>query len=992
MRFNIPHKRRLLCTAVSLSLLQLANQSFAQAPAAAAPEVEEVVVTGSYIRRSEGFQAASSVTQLNADDLADQGTMNLGEVIQNMSFVGGPSSSTTNTIQGTSSRSQSVDLRGLGPRSTLTLVDGKRVADENVQMMVPTIAIQRIDIVADGAAALYGNEAVAGVVNFVPYTSYDGGKVEVYGERDGEGDYDEESVQAMWGGDIGGLDVVLAGQYKTNSRLGWDERPYLAQAGMNYSSLAPGNYTVPLRDAAGRYTGKTGPQADPNCAPASERDFYVADAKNNPFGMKVGNNCWFDYGDTRSYREPTDTGSVFANATWEIDEDLTLRAQYFTSRLYQLSHTSTSNPGNSRIGELPTVRGEQPGNPFLAKNAAGLQLYGIDTNGDGLPDRGTQDLNKDGLMDYLVSGTTANGILLHEDVRARSLRPINKTHTTSDGHTSDGDNLSGSTDHNSRLMFQADFKVPFLEGWEGMAAYAKSEQQLRYMNNQAYDIEAMKQGLKCDVRRDRDACYNPFFVVDQSTNNTKDLMNAIAARERKMTQSWLDTVDIVLNGEIPLGGFELPGGVIGAAVGYQWRNDKYTNTPSTVELRGDTWIGSPFPEEITTGTRGVDAYFVELAIPVLETVEIEAAVRHESFSTKQKSTDPKFGITWATTDWLTLRATTGDAFIAPSLTQLLDPVSCGLSTVSDRFTPFSAFTTACSGGNPALENEYSTSKQLGMDLSFGDFDFSLTWNETDFQNRIVGISGQTVMNNEFAAFKTWSGFTGSGVGAANQPTRAQLAAWLASGKSNPEILRDPDDIGNLLQITTPGSVNATSVKVTAYDVQANYRFSMNDWGDFRINLQGTMMDSFEYQDSPTAPVREGLGLTNLLTATAPAVPDWKANLRLGWVLGNQAVTGTVHYVSALDWDGTNYIPSILQFAGTNPNPSIIGGQVKAWTDFDLAYTYRGISLYGGEVGVSVGSRNLFDRAAQRTPDFAGVIGELQDPMGRSIYARMTYDF
>src|SRR5690606_32604264 len=131
---------------------------------------------------------------------------------------------------------------GLGARSTLTLLDGKRIADENVNSMVPTIAIQRIDVVADGAAALYGNEAVAGVVNFVPYTSYDGTKVEIYGEMDDGNDYDEESLQMMWGGDIGDLDVVLAGQYRTNSRLGWDERPYLAQAGMNYSSNAPGNY------------------------------------------------------------------------------------------------------------------------------------------------------------------------------------------------------------------------------------------------------------------------------------------------------------------------------------------------------------------------------------------------------------------------------------------------------------------------------------------------------------------------------------------------------------------------------------------------------------------------------------------------------------------------------------------------------------------------------------------------------------------------------
>lgn len=987
MRFNIPHKRRLLCTAISLSLIPIATQSFAQEM-----EVEEVVVTGSFIRRSEGFTQASQITQISADDLADQGTLNLGEVMQNMSFVGGPSSSITNTIQGTSSRSTTIDLRGLGPRSTLTLMDGKRVADENVNVMLPTIAIQRIDIVADGAAALYGNEAVAGVVNFIPYSSYDGVKIEAYGEQDDRGDYDEQSMQMLWGGDVGGLDVVVAGQFRTNSRLGWDERPYLAQAGLNYSSNAPGNYVVPDRDASGQYTGSTTRTPDPNCAPASQRESYQVDQANNPYGMRVGSTCFFDFGDTRSYREPTDTTSIFANATWDVSDDLTLKLQAFNSRLAQVSYTSTSNPGNSRIGELGAIRGEIPGNPFLATNASGQQLYGVDMNGDGVPDRGSQDMNNDGLMDYLVSGTTPNGVILHEDVTARTLRPINKTHTTSDGHTVDGDNISHSTDHNSRLMLQADFTVPFLEGWEGMAAYAKSVQKLRYMSNQNFDITAMQQGINCDVVNDRDACYNPFFVVDQADNNSLQVMNAIAARSKEMEESWLDTIDIVLNGEVPLGGFELPGGAIGAAIGYQRRNDKYTNTPSVHEIRGDTWIGSPIPENITSGSREVDAYFMELAIPVLSNVEIEAAVRREEFSTGQESTDPKLGVTWAATDWLSLRATTGDAFIAPSIEQLLDPISCGLSTVTDRFSTFSAFTTACSGGNPDLENERSTSKQLGFDLVFGDFDLSVTWNETDFDNRIVSITGQQVMDADFAAFKAWSGFTGSGVGAANQPSTAQLQAWLASGLSNPDIIRDPGDLGTILQVTSSGNVNAQSVKVTAYDIQGNYRFSLNDWGDFRINLQATYMDEFLYKDDLDSPVLDAVGKTNLQTGTAPAVPELKANLRLGWVYDNHAVTGTVRYVDEVEWDGTNFVPIINFFANTNPNPTIVGGKVRAWTDFDLAYTYRGINLFGGEMGFSVGSRNLFDRQAQRTPDFAGVMGELQDPMGRTLYARMVYDF
>ena len=979
---NTPFKRRLLCTSVCLSLFPFSQGSIAQQN----EEVEEIIVTGSFIRRSEGFTQASSVTQLNADDLAAQGTMNLGEVMQNLSFVGGPASSITQTIQGTSARTNNIDLRGLGARSTLVLVDGKRIAEANVNVLIPTIAIQRIDIVADGAAALYGSEAVAGVVNFVPYNAYDGSKVEVYTEQDSRGDYEEHSVQGLWGGEIGDLNVVLAAQFKTNTRLAQDERPKLAQAGMNYSSNAPGNWVVPLRDASGNYTGTRANRPDPNCAPASQRQFLREGENNNPYGMLVGNDCYFDYGDTRSYRDPMDNNSLFANASWDVSDDLSLSVQGFTSRLHHTIYTSTSNPGNSRIGELPVVRGEIPGNPFRAINAAGQPLFGIDANGDGIPDRGTADLNNDGMPDYIVTGTSDNGVPLFEDVRPRTLRPINKTHLMANGFTPDGDNISGSLDRNSRYSVQADFKVPVLEGWEGFAAYSRSARRYTVMQTQEYDIEAMKHGLRCDPINDRDACYNPFFVTDQANQNTAQVMEAIAARRRSTNVAELDVIDIVINGEV---GIELPGGPVGAAVGYQRRDDYYQNTPSETAIRGDTWIGSPVRETVTSGSRVVDSYFAEFALPVLSNLEVEAAVRMEDFSTGQRSTDPKIGFTWAATDWLSIRGTTGDAFIAPSLTQLLNPVTCGLSTVTDRFSPFSAFTTYCSGGNPALQNETSTSNQLGFDFTFGDLSLSITWNETDFTNRIVTVTGQQLMNAEFEAFKAWSGFTGSGTGAAGRPSMDQLRAWLASGLASPDIIRDPNDLATILQVNSPGSINAQSIKVTAWDVTADYSLSLGNLGDLRFSLQATNMKEFLYADSTTVAKADGVGSTNLQTGTAPAVPDWKGNLRMGWVMGRHAVTGTVHYISELDWDGTRY-PIIDSFANTFRDANLT--KLKAWKAMDLAYTYRGIEVFDGEIGVSVGARNLFDRQAQPTDDFAGVMGELQNPMGRSLYARVVYDF
>ena len=993
MQFKIPHKRNLLCAAISLSLLPVAGTSLAQDEAT----VEEVIVTGSYIRRTEGFTQASSVTQLTAEDLEAEGTLNLGEVVSQLTFVNGDASQITNTIQGQDSRATRIDLRGLGARSTLTLLDGRRVVDDNVNALIPTIAIQRLDIVADGSAAAYGNEAVAGVVNFVPYTSYDGFRIESYAEGDTRGDYDEHSVQMLWGGDIGDINVVLAGQFRQNSRLAWNERNILANSGLVISSNAPGNWFVPNRDEDGNYTGSRGGAADPSCTPGSERTDYTPGVASNAYGMRLGTSCFFDFGDQRSAREPAEFSQLFANVTYDVNDDLTLSFQGVTSRVFERTYTSTSNPGNSRIGELPAVRGEMPGNPFRACRGGRFDrfnpfvcsdpadnLFGVDFNGDGIPDRGSADVNNDGLMDAIVH---PNGwIPLYEDVVARTLRPINKTHTRSHGHAPDAANLSDNIDHLSRYTFEADFTVPFLEGWEGNAAYTHGYRDFQFMSNQNYDIQHMIQGLKCDVVHERSGCYSPFLIVNPEDNNSVHVMNAIAGRSIEIFEDKLDTIDIVLNGELPFGGFELPGGPIGSAVGYQFRDDKYLNIPSEEELAGDTWIGSENKESASSGSRTIDAVFAELALPVLDNLQLELAVRREEFSTGQTSTDPKYGITYAPLDWLTLRATSSSAFIAPTLEQLLNPVTCGLGTVSDPFSTFEAWTTTCGGGNPNLGNESSESSQFGFDIVLDNFDFHVTWNETDFQSRIVGKNAQDLLDEEFEVFKEATGFSGDG-----KPTLDQLQAWVNDPRSNKEIIRSRDDVATILQICCRGSINAEFVKVTAWDFEGNYTFGFDNIGDFRIGLQATYIQEYLTQSDPESPIRDVAGGYNYRTAAAPELPHWKANLRMGWVNGNHAVVSTVHYVDDLPYDGPAY-SHMDSFGGFYRPGNIFDTGIYAWTDMDIAYTYRGLEMFDGEMSMTVGLRNAFDREPQRSPEFMGVVGGLQDVLGRVLHARLVYDF
>ena len=468
------------------------------------------------------------------------------------------------------------------------------------------------------------------------------------------------------------------------------------------------------------------------------------------------------------------------------------------------------------------------------------------------------------------------------------------------------------------------------------------------------------------------------------------MLEAIAARQHESELVQLDVIDVIFNGELPLLGFELPGGPIGAAIGFQRRDDSFMTSPSPVQIAGNAWIGSPDPIPVSHFNRVVDSFFLELAIPLLSNLELELAVRNEDFDSGQKSTDPKFGITYAPTDWLTLRATQGDAFIAPTLEQLFEPVNCGLLTVTDRFGPFDAFTLGCGGGNSALQNETAKSKQLGFDLNFNDFDFHFTWNETAFENRIIRTSAQTIINLDFFAFQQWSGFSGDGLTPAAQPSLAQVQSWVDSGLSDPRIHRDSTDVLTIGQMDS-GRSNAQSVKVTAYDIEANYQLSLNDWGDVRVGFTATYIDEFLYQDDPSSPVIDGAGLYNNGTAAAPNLPQIKANLRVGWVRGDHAVTSTLHYIDSLPYDGPSG-SSIPEFAFTNYSRDVIDNGIKAWTDMDIAYTYRGYEAFGGEASFTLGLRNAFDRQAQRSPEFAGVIGELQDPIGRVIYARMVYDF
>jgi outer membrane receptor protein involved in Fe transport len=965
-------QKKLLCAAISISLLQISGSAIAQA---ADPEVEEVVVTGSFIRRTEGFRAASPVTQISADDVALAGTPNMGDVVANMSFNQG-SPVTQNSLTGASSTSTSVNLRGLGSGATLNLVDGMRVIGTNVNTFVPQIALARLDVVTDGAAALYGSQAVAGVVNFVPRDSFDGVRVELYQQGDDRGDYKDTMMSFLGGTEWNGLNIVAAAEWRANGTLRMRDRPEQANAGLTSSSTSnPGNYTVPLRDATGKLTGKTSTLPDPGCG-VTRADQPMSEGSNpngflfNQTGAAGGTRCWYDYGEFWDYRTAQDVGTAFLNLSYDVSDALSLSAQtsFFSRRAY--NRGSASNPGG-RVSELPVIRGELPGNPYRAKSSTGALLFAQDVNNDGIPDRNTAG-------QVIVAPT---GIAFNEDVKFAAWRPWGKQGTLPSQLNSDGSLGSDTYIRGFRQALKAEFAVPgdFLQDWRGTATYTYS-QQLDKSLAPNFSLSAIKQGLNCDVKKDRAGCFNPFVSTSPSTLNTQAVADSTVLHSNRVnSEDKLQTFDIVFNGDLPLGGFELPGGAIGSAIGYQRRSDRFNDIPSLHSLTGDVFIGAQlFPN---SDGRHVDSYFAELSVPILDNLEAQLAVRNEKYSTGQSSTDPKYGLVYTPFEVLTLRASAGTSFIAPSLNQLNAPQSCGLTNVSDPFTSFAAFTANCSQGNANLVPESADTMSVGFELEIiEDLNLSIDWSETDFTDRIVSSTTSDVLATDFFNFKQATGFAGPG-----KPSLAQVAAWNADPRSDKRIQRNSDAMDQIDRIIS-GDSNASSMLVRATDMKLSYRFDMEGIGFFNVALDASYLDTYAYQLRADRPVIEGVGKQNEPTGAVPPLPRWKGNLSLGWTSGQHSANMTVRYLHDMAFDANPFDYQAKLPYSNFRNPT----ELHAFTTVDASYNFSQLEALGGEFAFTVGARNLFDRLPQKVPMLGGIESIMYDPTGRMLYARVSY--
>ena len=682
-----------LAVAISAQLIPFGNIAIAQEESAEKEqEVELIMVTGSFVRRSENFESPSPLAVLDAGDIDSIGAKSIADITQTLTINTGaentPDAFTQNATAGTSN----INLRGLGVASTLILLNNKRqvvnaqnnnggVNFVDTSSLVPMIAIDRMEVVKDGASALYGSDAVAGVVNFITKTDYEGAQISLDYQDGAHGDNKEYNLQGLWGAVGDDSSILAAISYTNRSPLFTRDRRISRPVDDSSSLGNPGSYFI----------GPT-PFIDPTgCGEFGGLPLLLAPPGTVP-GLDVGL-CRFDFGKGFSFVPDESRVTTYVKATKQLTENIEWTTEITSARNRAERGGSPSFP----ILTFPTVPANHPNNVFGQDVSYFGREVGNDANGNALP------------------GDPAN-------TESDTFRFM----TMVQGELEDGFWEVSYTAARNDFLFT---------GNDTLAQ--EFQNALRGFGGQGCDPIAGVAGEgRCEY-------FNPFATQFTTSPNSQNVIDSFTGRQSIDSESNLEVAEAFLSTEL----FEMDGGVAGIAVGVQYRyqdlfqdHDSQSNQDKFAFVIGNPDIG---------GEQDVVAVFGELALPVSEDIDIQIALRYEDYGgTIGDTIDPKLAISWRATDDFSLRASVSTSFRAPSIFQR-DGGGTGLNQVSDPITGGTFFAAVRSSGNEDLVPEESTAFNVGFSFEpVDDLSIEVDYWSFDFTNLITQESFQAILNAE----------------------------------------------------------------------------------------------------------------------------------------------------------------------------------------------------------------------------------------------------
>ena len=352
----------------SLCSVALLFSAFAVVAQESTDSVEEVIVTGSYIKGS-ATDGASPVEIIGRDTIEDLGATSVADITRNISVNSGSENNADSFTQGSTQGTSNINLRGLGLSSTLVLVDGRRqtiaagtandgsvFVDTNA---IPVIALGRVEVLKEGAAAVYGSDAVAGVVNYILRRDFTGLEFNLSQQKTDLGDSTDDRVGVIWGKESGDTNIVVAYSQLDRSPIGGENLTDYSQLaisslGNSFLSLAANN-TVASGPYAGTY-GNFESIPDSNCV--ATKGILVPAAPS-------GTRCFFYYGDRFNLVNDEDHTSMYSSVKTTLANGVNFELDIMQTDISVNDNPqSPSYPALSYLGR-PVMPGKA-GSPFSA--------------------------------------------------------------------------------------------------------------------------------------------------------------------------------------------------------------------------------------------------------------------------------------------------------------------------------------------------------------------------------------------------------------------------------------------------------------------------------------------------------------------------------------------------------------------------------------------------------------------------------------------------
>ena len=675
----------------------------AHALAQAAQKAERIEVTGSNIKRVDA-ETASPVQILKRDDIEKSGATSVSEVIRSLPVDNNGSISDAFGI-GFAAGASGVSLRGLGVNSTLVLLNGRRMApyglaDDGQRTFVdlnsiPLDAVDRIEILKDGASAIYGSDAIGGVVNVILRRDFEGlaANVSAGVSRHGDGDEYRGSltvgkgnpsrdrfnvfgnielssrqsiVQSARGNHVGTDD--LRSQGWQDARLGNPLDPFSG------ASSIVGNVR-PVDPATGLPTGGVGTyQSLGGCAPANvDADGY----------------CRWSVTPYSEIQPEVKRANALGRFTYMFGDSLEAYGE--AALLTTKTKTMTTPTGNSstwaNVRDLAVVTSTldflpvgHPDNPFNDQHLGGRLRYVF-------ADVGPRRNEYETTVTRIVGGVKGNAAGWDFDTGA---------------------------------------------GWVESKTDRSSTGYVRY--------SVFKEMLA-------DGTYR---FGDNIHLNTPEMYARLAPRLDNATKSSTSFVDARASREL----MELPGGPLALALGADYRREKLDSPGTPFTFEGDI-IGLGYSSFF--GDRNVTAGFAELSAPVARGLELSAAARIDHYSDVGNSTTPKLGIKWTPVNTVAVRASYAEGFRAPGPAESGDSSSSGFTTFQDPVRcPVTDDPRDCGGGstvvlstgNKNIKPEKSKSATLGFVLEpVPGSSLSLDWYRIERRNEILSADANAILSN-----------------------------------------------------------------------------------------------------------------------------------------------------------------------------------------------------------------------------------------------------